>query len=99
MRWFFISAVLVLLIAVGLSHLATNSLGQNTLHMFVMEHHYFWLMVRVCIIVGFVLIWPYLVKNWAKKYGWDEEYAQGIIRRRWRFAVWLILIDLTFQLL
>ena len=99
MRCFFMAALVVLLVAVGLSHLAMHSLGQQTLYQIVISHRYVWLLVRACIIVGFVLVWPYWVKQWANKYHWDDELTNAMIRRRWRFALWLIIIDLTFQLL
>ena len=99
MTWFFISAAIVLLITVGLSHFSTNSLGQNTLYLSVVNHKYFWLCFRAFIVIGFVLLWPVLVKHWAKKYSWSEEHVKGLAQRRWRFAIWLIVIDLTFQLL
>jgi len=99
MRCFFICAGVVLLIAVVLSHLTTHSLDENTLYAFVMRHHVFWILVRAGIILGFVLVWPHLVGHWARKYQWKDEHTFGIIRRRWRFAVWLVIIGLTFQLL
>ena len=98
MKWFFVSSIIVVLIALVLS-VATTTLGHTSLYQFVQQHHYVWLMVRAGIIVGFILVWPYCVRYWAKRYKWHDEYAQGIKKRRWRFAVWLIVIDCIFQLL
>jgi len=99
MKWFFISIVVVLLIAIVLSQLSMHSMGENALSDFINLHNIFWLLVRACIILGFVMIWPYLIKHWANKYQWEDEYITGLIARRWRYALWLVIIDVTFQLL
>ncbi len=99
MKRFFISSIVIILIAIGLSHLSTNGLGQNTLVAFIKQHSGFWLLVRGLIILCFAMIWPYIIKSLAKKQGWDNEMTAGMIKRRWRYVIWLIILDLVFQFL
>ena len=98
MRWFFISTIVIFLMAIGLNHLNSNGLGGNFSN-FVMNHKYFWLFFRATIFLLFFFIWPLLVDNFSKKYNWSMEYAVEVKKRRWRYLVWFFIIDLTFQLL
>jgi hypothetical protein len=99
MRWFFVSVVLIFFIGIILSHIASNSMSQNILYNSIEKHNYFWSFVRLSIVMGFVIVWPYLVRHWSKKYQWKEEDAKGVIHRRWRYAIWLIIVNFIFQLL
>ena len=96
---FWLSVLAVFLIALGLSLCAPTGLSKNTVAHFMSRYRYYWLSLRIGIIVIFFFVWPHLVNNWGKRYDWDAAQRQGIINRRWRYAIWLIVIDLTFQLL
>lgn len=98
LKWFFVSTIIVILIAMVLSHVSNKAVSHDTLYYSIMRHDYFWLLVRTCIVGSFIITWPYLIRHWAQKYKLEEEYVQGLIRRRWRYAFWLIIIDLVFQL-
>ena len=97
-KWFFISTVIIFFMAFGLSHLAVSNLNYSS-PTFIVDHSYFWLLLRITIILLFVLLWPVIVNSWAKKYAWSAAYTTEVRKRRWRYAVWFVVVDLTFQLL
>lgn len=98
MRWFFLSAITVVMIAFILSHLQLNSHHESTLS-FVNKDPVIWIFVRALIILTFYLLWPVGVASWGKKYSWPEEYKKEVIKYRNRYVVWLVIIGLAFQLL
>lgn len=98
MRWFFISAVIVFVIAFGLSHLSSH-LANGGFIAFVNNYRFFWLFFRIVIVLIFIMCWPMMVDVWARKYDWPSAYIVEVKRRRWRYAVWFVIVDLAFQLL
>ncbi len=103
-RWFFISAMVIFFIAMGLGHVDATNASSNlslssTIADYVMSHPYLWMIVRGVIIVLFFLSWPVMVDRWSKKYSWPEAYTHEVKKRRWRYVAWFVVIDLTFQLL
>ena len=103
-KWFFISAIMIFFIAIGLSHVDVNHANDklsafSIIAAFVEHHPYFWIIVRAAIVLLFFFYWPVMVNRWAKQYSWPIDYAEGVKKRRWRYVVWIFVIDLTFQLL
>lgn len=103
-RWFFVSAIIIFFIAIGLGQIDVgNSKDMHSalslLAGFVESHQYAWIIVRFVIILLFFLVWPVMVNRWSIQYGWPAAYAKEVRERRWRYVAWFVVIDLTFQLL
>lgn len=103
-RWFFISAILIFFIAIGLSQIGVSTAdgkhpAYSIIAAYVMSHQYLWMIVRVVIVLLFFLFWPVMVDRWSKQYNWPRDYTNEVKKRRWRYVAWFIVIDLTFQLL
>lgn len=98
-KWFLISSVAVIAIAMLLSHLSTTTIGSGALTTILKKHRYLWLLLHAFIIIGFMVLWSSLVKKWSIKYQWDDDKKREMLQRKWRYAIWLIIIDFVFQLL
>lgn len=92
---FLLMAAIMLIIAVPFAwlHLRYPRYFDSLEHIFAHYSSIFTLF-RWSLIGLFILSWPILVKNCAKKKQWQVEKQQFWLLQRFRVAGWLIIIEL-----
>lgn len=91
-----ISVIGIIAIAMLVNQLSKQ---HAAVHQFISQTNGFWISMHIAIILGFFWLYPPLIRRYARQHQWTTEHMAVVIRYRWRYVMWLVIIELVLQLL
>ncbi len=60
------------------------------------QHHFLFTFIRWLFIGAFIGLWPVIIRRLGNYQQWEPAKVQFWLAQRWRFTMWLVLVELIF---